>query len=172
MGLVHRDIKPGNIMLCRLGGEVDIAKVLDFGLVQPRGVVMPDEEHGWAGTPGYVAPEVIHGTAADGRADLYALGCVAWWLLTGTRVLPDADGDREAERHCDETPPSLLVVLPDCDPQVAQLIDELLAKEPFSRPASAEAVRRRLMMTRSWDEFDEPSLATFWRDEVPVEVHE
>ena len=90
-GLVHRDIKPANIHLGRLGLVSDFVKVLDFGLVKPAsdksfeyslttqaGLVM--------GTPGYMAPEMAISADIDGRADIYALGCVAYYLLTGKQV--------------------------------------------------------------------------------------
>ncbi|MFM2089588.1 MAG: Serine/threonine-protein kinase PknB, partial [Planctomycetota bacterium] len=91
-GLVHRDISPGNLMLCRLGGELDVVKVLDFGLARPA-----SDGAGGGGTPGYQAPEVLLGTRpADARADLYGLGCVAWWLLAGAEVFPGDDPARIA----------------------------------------------------------------------------
>src|SRR5687767_541757 len=93
-GLVHRDIKPANIHLGRLGLREDFVKVLDFGLV--RSVEGPSEESltGAAGmtpgTPAYMAPEMAHDRTVDGRADLYSLGCVAYYLLTG-RVVFEGD---------------------------------------------------------------------------------
>jgi hypothetical protein len=166
-GLVHRDIKPGNIMVCRLGDEIEFAKVLDFGLVQPRGVILPEEEGCWVGTPGYIAPELINGRAPDGRADLYALGAVGWWLLTGERVLPATGFVEELERHRDELAPPLLSVAPDTDPALAVLIDQLLAKEPLARPANASAVRRRLIDCPCWSRIDEAGIARFWAKHLP-----
>src|SRR4029077_10432064 len=89
-GLVHRDIKPANIHLGRVGCREDFVKVLDFGLVKTSSV---DAESPLArsagtliGTPSYMAPEMALGDAVDGRADLYALGCVAYYLLSGEQV--------------------------------------------------------------------------------------
>jgi serine/threonine-protein kinase len=92
IGLVHRDIKPASIFVCRYGEDVDFVKVLDFGLVK----AMHDTEEGSPdltrenvvrGTPAFIAPEqVLGGAALDGRTDLYATGCVAYWLLTGETV--------------------------------------------------------------------------------------
>ena len=96
-GMVHRDIKPANIFLCRMGLDFDFVKVLDFGLVQTRKAdpsLAATETLMTAqtliGTPAYMAPEVILGRDdVDRRADVYAIGCVAFYLLTGTRVFQE-----------------------------------------------------------------------------------
>src|SRR5262245_60391171 len=87
-GLIHRDIKPGNVLVCQRGGRHDVAKLLDFGLVQVHGL-NPDgqqltQEGAIAGTPAYMSPEQAAAKAdLDGRSDLYSLGAVAYFLLTG-----------------------------------------------------------------------------------------
>lgn len=96
-GLVHRDVKPANIFLCRMGRDFDVVKVLDFGLVQFRktdpALAVTETlitAQNLIGTPAYMAPEVILGRHdVDRRADVYAIGCVAFYLLTGTRVFQD-----------------------------------------------------------------------------------
>ena len=99
-GIIHRDIKPDNIYLCRRALQHDVVKVLDFGLVKhltpetaaaDARLTQPDSI---AGTPAYLPPEIILGGVVDGRADIYALGCVAFWLLTGRPVFdaPTAAG--------------------------------------------------------------------------------
>ena len=93
-GLVHRDIKPANVVVSRAGTTFDFVKVLDFGLVKldsarsaDKDAIKLSAEGSWSGTPGYMAPEVVLGAAdTDHRVDLYALGCVAYWLLTGKMV--------------------------------------------------------------------------------------
>jgi serine/threonine-protein kinase len=87
-GLVHRDVKPGNVMVCTRGGIHDVAKLLDFGLVELRGSGKPGDDADWqggiAGTPAYMAPEQAMGrNRADARSDLYSLGAVGFFLLTG-----------------------------------------------------------------------------------------
>ncbi len=90
LGLVHRDIKPANIHLGRVGLREDFVKVLDFGLVRsttgPSAESLSNAAGMAAGTPAYMAPEMAHGLQVDGRADLYSLGCVAYFLLTGHLV--------------------------------------------------------------------------------------
>ena len=92
-GLIHRDIKPANIFMCRLGPDDDFVKVLDFGLVKHFGDqapgTMPTIEELTAGTPAFMAPEIaLNDARIDGRADIYALGCVAYYLLTGETGVP------------------------------------------------------------------------------------
>ena len=89
-GLVHRDIKPANLFVCRYGGDCDFVKVLDFGIAKAADHLIETQtigltaEHGLRGTPAYIAPEqVLGGSAVDSRADIYAVGCVAHFLLTG-----------------------------------------------------------------------------------------
>ena len=107
-GLVHRDIKPANIFVCRMGLDFDFVKVLDFGLVQiatRRSGAWPSPRRcatarrRLIGTPAYMAPEVILGRDdVDRRADVYALGCVAFYLLTGTARVPGRHADAGADR--------------------------------------------------------------------------
>ena len=91
-GMVHRDIKPSNIFTCRLGLNVDFVKVLDFGLVKParsydQETMLVTARDVTTGTPAYMAPELALGESdVDARADIYALGCVGYWLLTGRLV--------------------------------------------------------------------------------------
>src|SRR3954468_8671355 len=90
-GLVHRDIKPANIFLCRYGEEYDFVKVLDFGIVRAIGDAAntsagATRENAIQGTPAFMSPEQALGSDVDGRADIYATGCLAYWLLTGQFV--------------------------------------------------------------------------------------
>ena len=108
-GLVHRDVKPANLFVCRLGLDLDFVKVLDFGLVKVQhadatGAEALTGEGGFTGTPGYMAPEVAVGAEVDQRADIYALGCVAYWLLTGRRVFESGSAMQIVVDHV-RTPP-------------------------------------------------------------------
>jgi len=153
LGLVHRDIKPANVYLCRVGTELDFVKVLDFGLVKPRYLAedSPVSVAGAvSGTPGYIAPEHSAGRPYDGRADLYALGCVAYYLVTGQRVFVRRTKMELMSAHLtlDPTPPSQRVpglVIPEA---LDALIVELLAREPAERPQSAWELLGRITAIR------------------------
>ncbi len=142
-GLVHRDIKPANIHLGRLGLRRDFVKVLDFGLVKP--FTVKNEEQSLAtvagqtpGTPAYMAPEMALGEAVDGRADIYALGCVAYFLLTGQLVFDATTAIQMIARHLRTVPvaPSQRTTN-QVPPALDALVLRCLAKEAAERPQSA-----------------------------------
>jgi serine/threonine-protein kinase len=143
-GLIHRDVKPGNIFTCRLGREHDFVKVLDFGLVKARGAAQfgateLTAEGIAAGTPAFMAPEMALGKSeVDGRADIYGLGCVGYWLLTGERVFEEDTPLATVVAHVQEKPkpPSLRteVEIPEA---LERVIMACLEKDPADRPDSA-----------------------------------
>ncbi len=141
-GLVHRDVKPANIYVCRKGLQHDFIKVLDFGLVAE---VHDDSGGAVMGTPHTMAPEVALGRSADARADLYSLGCVAYWLLTGRHVFNGADA-AEIIRHqvrSKPEPPSRFVKEP-IPRDLEILVLSCLQKNPADRITSAHELARRL----------------------------
>jgi len=149
-GMIHRDIKPANIHLGRLGLEYDFAKVLDFGLV--KSFSGGNGEHTMAtaagltpGTPAYMAPEMGDEDKTDGRADLYSLGCVAYYLLTGRLVFEAATALQIYAKHLQDlpAPPSTRSPVP-LPPGLDQLILACLAKKPESRPRTAAELERSL----------------------------
>jgi serine/threonine-protein kinase len=146
-GLVHRDIKPGNIFLCRYGGDPDFVKVLDFGLVKTLAASAADlTQTGLiAGTPAYMPPEMALGRAVDGRTDLYALGAVGYTLLTGLPVFDRKTALETIHDHASTppVPPSRRVATP-VDPELESALLDCLAKEPDERPESARALDARL----------------------------
>jgi len=170
-GLVHRDIKPANIFTCRLGPEDDFVKVLDFGLVKHRGdggatVSRLTVESTVAGTPGYMAPEVALGRAdVDGRADIYALGCVAYYLLTGKPVFSRETPMARVLAHLqsDPVPPSARTSL-DIPEELDALILDCLARDPSARPASVEEVSRRLAASVGPDAWTAAAARAWWED--------
>ncbi|HEX6104956.1 MAG TPA: serine/threonine-protein kinase [Gemmatimonadales bacterium] len=140
-GLVHRDIKPANIHLGRAGLYQDFVKVLDFGLVKSveGGNDSLVSGTGLApGTPTYMAPEMAQGGMVDGRADLYSLGCVAYYLLTGRLVFDGETPIQVILRHLEEepVPPSRRTSQP-VPPALEAAVMACLAKRPEDRPASA-----------------------------------
>jgi tRNA A-37 threonylcarbamoyl transferase component Bud32 len=149
-GLIHRDIKPANLHLGRLGLEYDFTKVLDFGLV--KSLAGGSSEHSLAtaagltpGTPAYMAPEMGDEHKVDGRADLYSLGCVGYYLLTGSLVFEAGNALQMYARHLTETPasPSSRTRVP--LPQgLDQVILACLAKKPEHRPRTAAELARSL----------------------------
>ncbi len=151
-GLVHRDIKPANIFLCHYGQDVDFVKVLDFGLVKHSGErarrdVKLTEAGGFAGTPAYGSPESLagEGDEVDHRSDLYSLGCVAYWLLTGSTVFQASSPMLMLVHHVqsDPQPPSKAATV-DVPRELDDLILSCLRKDPAGRPASAEELSARL----------------------------
>ena len=164
--LVHRDVKPANILLCRLGPDDDFVKVLDFGLVKhaDKSETLITKEGSTAGTPAYMAPEIALGRGdADGRADLYSFGCVAYFLVTGQPVFT-ADSDvGVALAHVKDEPvrPSLRSEF-DIPPALEAVILDCLAKTPAARPAAAEEVDRRLAAIPSTNPWTREKAHAWW----------
>ena len=149
-GFVHRDIKPANVYVCRMGLDVDFVKVLDFGLVKYETAASASPTltgHAMAmGTPAYMAPEVILGSRdADRRVDVYAVGCVAYYLLTGERVFDAITDMRLMVKHLQEepVPPSRRAVHP-VPPELDTLVLACLRKNPDERPADASELLHTL----------------------------
>ncbi|MCB9596019.1 MAG: protein kinase [Sandaracinaceae bacterium] len=148
LGLVHRDIKPANVFVSQLGAEADFVKVLDFGLVTPVGLDDDaiSERDGVSGTPAYMAPEHASEGEVDGRSDLYSLGCVAFWMLTGERVFtmvnPGALIVAQMRAVPDRPSARLGAPLPE---GLDEWVLSLLAKAPEDRPASARDAHQALL---------------------------
>ncbi|MGL4514659.1 MAG: serine/threonine protein kinase [Lacipirellulaceae bacterium] len=147
-GLVHRDIKPSNVMLNRRAAEPDVAKVLDFGLVKSVEEAKAGQG-GLAGTPLYMSPEAIQTPeTVDGRSDLYALGAVGYFLLTGRPVFEADSVMALCQKHLSETPKPPSLVLGRKVP--VELEDALLAcleKSRAKRPQTARDLAERLART-------------------------
>jgi len=166
LGLVHRDIKPQNIMVCQRGGDADVVKVLDFGLVKSI-----DSEEGQdlsrtavAGTPLYMAPErLLDPSKTDARSDLYSLGAVAYILLVGQDVFT---GDSVAAilNHVLHTPPPSATerARQPLPPELDRLIAACLAKNPDDRPACVAAALEVLDMVALSDRWGQPEAHAWW----------
>lgn len=158
-GLVHRDIKPANIHVGRLGLRHDFVKVLDFGLVksvdgEPRENSLATAWGHVAGTPGYMAPEVAMGESFDGRADIYAVGCVAYYLLTGRMVFEAGNAMAVLARHMRDTPQAPSTVGEQAVPaELDRVVLQCLAKAATARPSADELSRAlSLVETTPWGE--------------------
>jgi len=166
-GLIHRDIKPSNIFTCRLGLAVDFVKVLDFGLVkveQDHTDVRLTAPNHTTGTPAYMAPEVVLGNVpVDHRMDVYSLGCVGYWLLTGQMVFEGGNSMQQLLRHAHDipVPPSHRSEL-----AVPAALDEVilsaLAKDPNQRPSAGELGRRLLAAIPEAERWTEERAAHWW----------
>jgi eukaryotic-like serine/threonine-protein kinase len=169
-GLIYRDIKPTNIFLCRMGNEYDFTKVLDFGLVK----VLNDKETkmtvegATTGTPAYMAPELALGNSdIDGRVDLYGLGCVAYWLTTGSFVFEEKSAAAMMLAHLQKGPvvPSMRndLAVPAC---LDRAIMMCLAKKPAERPASAEALAGLLEICQDVGSWTPEDAKRWWHADV------
>ncbi|MFL5475578.1 MAG: serine/threonine-protein kinase [Gemmatimonadales bacterium] len=168
-GLVHRDIKPANIYLCRYGEEYDFVKVLDFGIV---GAVSDAEamsavrtqENVVRGTPAFIAPEQAMGAEADWRADIYATGCVAYWLLTGQLVFTADSTMGLLLKHARTAPPPLSTrtELP-IPGALEDLVLACLAKDPADRPQSARELSLLLAEVECGSTWTEDRAREWWR---------
>ena len=147
-GMVHRDIKPANILVCRYGSDLDFVKVLDFGLVKTQHLVEDaalTQKDQFFGTPAFLAPEMALDSKIDGRADIYSLGCVAYWLLTGSLVFEADNIMALLAKHLQEdpVPPSKRTEL-EIPTDLEEVILDCLRKNPVDRPSSAEELANRL----------------------------
>lgn len=169
LGLIHRDIKPGNVFLSRRGGVPDFVKVLDFGLVREyRSDVteagQPAGEDLIEGTPWFMPPEAIQSAAsADPRSDLYSLGALAYFLLTGHYIF---DAESIAEIHQKQlADPPIPPSQRRADPLSSELEQVLLAcleKDRERRPQSAAELKSRLLASPAAAEWTLESRAAWW----------
>ena len=148
LGIVHRDIKPANIILQRVGSE-EYVRLLDFGIA--RLSYQPSESDRPSGTPVYIAPEQILGVEIDGRADIYALGVVAYECLSGRPPFEGVTPNTLMARHLEEVPQPLDLKAAhlDAPPGLAEYVAQMLEKDPELRPSTMREVRLRLAEFRS-----------------------
>jgi serine/threonine-protein kinase len=176
-GLVHRDIKPANLMVCSYGGDADFVKVLDFGVVAeaPERRDTSQEQltavGSVAGTPQYMAPEVARGQQADASSDIYALGCVAYMLLSGHKVFYEPTPQAVLAAHAYKSPTPLRDVahqeLPD---PLVRVIMSCLEKEKEYRPRSAEELARQLGDIELASPWSQERARQWWKSYRPVAV--
>jgi serine/threonine-protein kinase len=176
-GLVHRDVKPSNVFLCRYGEDYDFVKVLDFGIVKTSDVA-PDSQTALTGgnvihgTPAFMSPEQALGhTGVDGRADIYSVGCLGYWLLTGQLVFAADTPTEMLMKQIQSTPqpPSTRteMVIP---PLMDRVVLSCLAKDPAHRPQSAKELSRLLAEVDVGSIWTEERRREWWERHMPEAV--
>jgi serine/threonine-protein kinase len=167
-GLVHRDVKPANIILCQRGGVPDVAKVVDFGLakdLERTASTALTQANDITGTPMYLAPEAITDPeTVDGRSDLYALGAVGYYLLAGAHVFEGETLVEVCSHHLRTPPvaPSVRLGRP-LPPDLESVLLACLEKDPARRPPTADAVSTHLAMCVGVDEWGEGRAREWWQ---------
>lgn len=164
---VHRDLKPPNIFVCNWSGVSDLIKVLDFGLVRDSRVdeTLNEDNSALLGTPSYMAPELFESAAlATPRSDVYAIGAMAWYLVTGQRVFSESSIPALLLAHREEDPgrPSARLGAP-VDEVLESLIVDCLRKDPDARPQNADAMLRRLMTSPLAGKWTQEEAVAWWR---------
>ncbi len=167
IGLIHRDIKPANIMLCAQGGELDVVKLLDFGLVKELEVDREVQLTGatsLTGTPQYMAPEsILEPGSVDARTDLYSLGAVAYFLLAGGEVFDGKSIVEICSQHLHEVPEPFSARGVTVPAELEAIVLACLDKKPERRPQSA-AELRRLLEACVVEPWDSASARTWWSE--------
>jgi serine/threonine protein kinase len=173
VGLIHRDIKPANVFLCDRGGIPDSVKVLDFGLVkqvsaavdQPVMTETPGDD-GIVGTPNFIAPEAIKDcNQSDARSDLYSLGALGYFLLTGKEVFEGETIAELCQKHLHETPvPPGERAGRDFNPQLESILMRCLEKDPAARPQTAREVAQLLSDSRLAERWTSEQRFTWWTE--------
>jgi serine/threonine protein kinase len=167
VGLVHRDVKPANIILCQRGGVPDVAKVVDFGLakdLEGASSAALTRATDITGTPMYLAPEAITDPEmVDGRSDLYALGAVGYYLLAGAHVFEGGTLVEVCSHHLRTPPvaPSVRLGRP-LPPDLESVLLSCLEKDPARRPPTADALSTHLAMCVGVEEWDEGRAREWW----------
>ena len=172
-GLIHRDVKPANVMLCERGGIADVVKVLDFGLSRELDSDAEGDcdEGSIVGTPLYLSPEALTAPdLLDARSDLYAVGAVGYFLLTGQTPFSGTSLLEVCEHHLYSTPvpPSQRVRTP-IPTELEALILACLAKSPRERPESAAALQTALLRLAA--EWTQPRAAAWWNEHGEETAH-
>jgi eukaryotic-like serine/threonine-protein kinase len=171
-GLVHRDVTPSNIYVCRMGLDYDFVKVLDFGLVKSSDqstieTTLLTGPQTTSGTPAFMAPEIILQGEVDQRADVYALGCVAYYMLTGQLAFEGETPMKMFVQHLQTppVPPSQRTELP-IPREVDELVMACLEKDPQRRPKNATELLRMVERCRSGQTWDQHTAKTWWENHL------
>lgn len=172
LGLIHRDIKPKNIFVCRLGRNFDFVKVLDFGLVKHLGNGLEQsltQEGTTTGTPAYLAPEAARGSKEiDARSDIYSLGCVAYWMLTGQTVFEGATAVATILKHVTEAPvPPSQRTENEVPADLEAVVLRCLEKDPERRPQNVDQLSLLLAQCRDAHSWRRNEARAWWQTHLP-----
>jgi serine/threonine-protein kinase len=168
IGLVHRDIKPANIFAAHRGGRYDVAKLLDFGLAKPASSVGSTEltqEGMITGSPLYMSPEQALGDAEpDARSDIYSLGSVAYFVLSGRPLFSYDRPIKVLFAHAQETPTDLGEVAPNVPDDLRNVVMQCLAKDPKDRYQNVNQLADALRQCHAAGGWDWDSAAQWWTE--------
>jgi serine/threonine-protein kinase len=170
IGLIHRDIKPSNVIACERGGVFDVAKLLDFGLVHCTGVKKQADKLTIQGTilgsPPYMAPEQASGKETlDARTDIYSLGGLAYFLLTGRAPFPRETAMEMLMAHVYEPVTPLTELRPEVPEDLQRVVLKCLEKKPERRFQDADSLEQALAQCRAADPWDRHRAAAWWREQ-------
>jgi serine/threonine protein kinase len=174
-GMVHRDIKPANLHIGRMGLEYDFVKVLDFGLVKRQGGLTGGDvqltaPESMSGTPAYMAPEMAAGEPVGARADLYALGCVGYFLTTGMRPFEGQHPMQVILQHIRAEPVRPSARLGRAVPaELEEILMQCLAKDPADRPPDAATLAEALRAAGA-DEWTQTDARRWWETSFTPET--
>jgi serine/threonine protein kinase len=171
LGLIHRDIKPGNVFLCRRGGVPDCVKVLDFGLVRDFRSADPEPVDGEGdrvieGTAWFMPPEAVQaGATTDPRSDIYSLGAVGYFMLTRSYIFDAESVDDIQQKQLDDAPvpPTRRTANP-ISAEMEQLLLQCLEKDRDRRPQSANELREALLALEAAAEWTTEASTAWWKD--------
>lgn len=173
-GMIHRDLKPQNIMICHRGGKADVIKVLDFGLVKQTHASESQQLTSsavLAGTPLYIAPERLRDPSnASPQTDIYSLGAITYFLLTGRDVFSGASIADILYQVMNAAPPSPTESQPHIPAELNQLVLDCLAKNPGQRPGSASEIIETLDAIRSLDPWTPMKAQQWWNHHMSSET--
>ena len=168
IGLIHRDIKPNNVIVCERGGLHDVAKLLEFGLVLAQGVSQDGERLTQvgviAGTPAYMSPEQASGREdLDTRSDIYSVGCLAYFLLMGQPPFAGRSAVRMLAAHMYEPPAPPTANRPELPADLESVVLRCLAKDPSERYPSAQSLEIALAGCLTGGQWTQEEAAHWWR---------
>lgn len=169
-GLIHRDLAASNVFVSVLGGQCDVAKLLDFGVVALTGETAGQAgSHRVAGTPEFLAPEqAVAAGSVDARADVYGLGALLVFMLTGRPPYQGDTPDEVLRMHVSEPLSSVERLISDVPGDLRSVVLQCLAKEPSERFASSEAVSAALRACDAASEWSDEAAAAWWRQQVDL----